>query len=157
MASGAFTPDVTIRQETPRLLVIKLLGHLLYKLPLIVKLSEEIRRQLTVSGACSTAIYVKRDTKVLKRLLDKVVITVYYLLSRDTLLACPYGDRHSMLIATAHKNYVTPLKSEIAGIDVCRHIHTSQMTYMHRAISVRQSCRNGSSLEILTHISSYII
>ena len=80
------------------------------------------------------------------------MVAVHNLLHGDALLACADGDGNAVLIASADEQALASLQTQIAHIDVGRHIDASQMTDMHRSVCVRQSGRNGCSLEFLFHM-----
>lgn len=61
---------------------------------------------------------------------------------------CADSDGHSVLVASADESNVLFLKSEIAHIDVCRHINSGQVADVHSAVGVRQGGGYGGALEM---------
>ena len=108
-----------------------------------------------MDGAGRATIDVKRDTELLKRVLDQVMIAIDDLLDGDTLLAGTDRDGHAVLITSTDEDHILFLQSKIADIGVCRHIDACQMADMHAAIGVRQGRSHRSALEILFHIHAW--
>ena len=147
--TGAGADDVAVGQKLARHLVaILLLGDLL-QLAVVIELAEEVGGELIVDGAGRATIDVKRDTELLKRVLD------HDLLDGDTLLAGTDRDGHAVLITSTDEDHILFLQSEIADVGVCRHIDACQMADMHAAISVRQGRSHRSALKILFHIHAW--
>ena len=97
--------------------------------------------------ARGTRIDIKRDTKALERVFDDVVVAIYHLLSRDTLLTRANSNRYTMLVATAYKEDILALETNVADIDVSWYIHTRQVSDMHRTIGIRKGCGYKCSLK----------
>ena len=153
--TGAGADDVAVGQKLARHLVaILLLGDFL-QLAVVIELAEEVGGKLIVDGAGRATIDVKRDTELLKRVLDQVMIAIDNLLDGDTLLAGTDRDGHAVLITSTNEDHILFLQSEIADIGVCRHIDACQMADMHAAIGVRQGRSHRSALEILFHIHAW--
>ena len=74
------------------------------------------------------------------------MIAIHYLLHRYALLLCTYGNGYAVLIATANEYYFAVLQSQIAHVDVGRHVNACKVSDVHAAISVWQSGSNGCSL-----------
>ena len=102
-----------------------------------------------MSFRCSTAVDIKRDTKLLERILDNSMIAVANILWSDTLLLCTDSNWHTMLIATANEDYVLFLQTKIAHVDISWHINTSQMTNVNTTICIRQSSGHSGTLKFL--------
>ena len=63
-----------------------------------------------------------------------------------------------MLVATADEHHFLFLQSQIAHIDVCRHIHSGEVADMHSAIGVWQGGGHGGALKILIfHIYNNVL
>lgn len=144
----------SVRNSPGHLVAILLLGDLL-QLAVVIELAEEVGGKLIVDGAGRATIDVKRDTELLKRVLDQVMIAIDDLLDGDTLLAGTNRDGHAVLITSTDEDHILFLQSEIADIGVCRHIDACQMADMHAAIGVRQGRSHRSALEILFHIHAW--
>ena len=153
--AGAGADDVAVGKKLARhLIAILLLGDLL-QLAVVIELAEEVGGKLIVDGAGRAAIDIERDTELLKRVLDQVMITIDNLLDGDTLLAGTDRDGHAVLITSTDEDHILFLQSEIADVGVCRHIDACQMADMHAAIGVRQGRSHRSALEILFHIHAW--
>ena len=157
VATRTFTLDVAVGQELLRLFIIKLLRGLLHKLPLVIQLAEEVSGKLVVNLAGRTAIDIETDAKVLKRLLDDAVVAVHHILHRAPFLLGTNRHRHTVLIRAADKHDLTSLQTQVAHIDVCWHIHASQMSDMYRPIGIRQCRSNRRSFKVfLFHLFVFI-
>ena len=150
---GAGTYNIAVGKEGLGLLVVVLLGGLLDELTLIVELAEELRSGLVVRRRGGTRIDIERDTQPLKRAFDKVVVTVHDILGRNALLAGLDGDGYAMLIRAANRNYVGTLQSQVARIDIRRHIDTCQVADMDRTIGIGKCRGNEVSFECFCHDS----
>ena len=155
MATRALALDVAVGEEVAGLLVVELLRHLLHELTLVVELAEEVARQLVMRGARGAAVDVERDAEALERVLDERVVAVHHLLHGDAFLAGTYGDGHAVFVASADEEALTSLQTEVARIDVGRHIDAGQMSDMYWSVGIRQSGRNGRSLELFFHALIY--
>ena len=83
-----------------------------------------------VSLTCCATIDVEGDTKLFKRVLYQLMITVTYVLWGDTFLLSTDGDRHTMLVTTTNESNFTLLQSEITNVDIGRDIYTSKVSYI---------------------------
>ena len=54
-----------------------------------------------------------------------------------------------MLIAASDEHHLFALETEIAHIDVGRHVDTGQMTNMHAAVGIGQCSRDKRAFEFL--------
>ena len=84
-----------------------------------------------------TALHIERNTKTLETLFDYVVVAVNYILRSDSLLACALCNWHTVLIASADKEDIFALETQITYINVSRHIHSCKVTDVYRAVSIR--------------------
>ena len=85
------------------------------------------------------------------------MIAVHHFLNGDTLLFSTYSDRHSVLIGTSDEYDILLLESEIAHIDICWHIDTSEVTDVYTAVSVWQCCGNGCPFKLFIFHWIYIV
>jgi hypothetical protein len=60
-----------------------------------------------------------------------------------------------MLVATADEEALASLQPEVARIDVGRHIDAGQVSDMYWSVGIRQSGRNGRSLELFFHATLF--
>ena len=102
---------------------------------------------------CCTAVDIERDAEALKALLDDVMITVYYILRSNTLLAGTLCNRHTVLVATADEENILAFETQITHINVGRHINACKVTDVYRAVCVWQGRCNKGSFEFLFHFS----
>ena len=151
LGSAAWTGahDVAVGEELSGHLVAVLQFGVLLQFTLVIEGTEEIRGKLVVNLRGGAAVDVERDAEVLEGFLDEVMVAVHHLLYGDALLTGTDGDGHSMLVASADKHYFLLLQSEIAGVDVGRHVDACQMADMHTAIGVGQGGSDGGTFEIL--------
>ena len=143
--------DITIGQELFCLLVIILLTRLLNEFTLIIKLPEEIRCHLMVDSGSRAGIDIKRDTELLERFLDDVMVAIHDILRRNAFLLGTKRDGHTVLIgATNHQDLLT-LQAEITCVNIGRHINTRQVSDMHRTVGIRQSRCYQCSFKMFLH------
>ena len=166
IAVGSFVAAMRTRsyyifvcQKLILLRVIVLFRSLLYELSFVIKLAEEVRCKLMMRIACGAGIYIKRNAKVLERLLDDAMIAIHYILSGATFLTCTDGYRYTMFVTSANKQHLLTTQTKVSDIHIGRYIDTSQVSDVNRTISVRKSYRYCSSLEILIliHIDILIL
>ena len=98
------------------------------------------------------AIHIERDTELLERVLDDLVIAVHDVLRGDSLLASLDGNGHTMLVATADHQHLTPLQAQIACIDIGRYVYPRQVADVHRAVGVWQGGGDECSFEIFHYL-----
>ena len=149
MASRTLALDVAVSKELLSLLVVELLRSLLNELTVVIELLEKVRRKLMVNVRSCAAVNVERNTEVLERLLDDVMITVNNVLHRASFLLGADSYRHSVFVRTSHEEYVSALQAEIAYIDVTGNVGTGQVADVYRTVGVWKCRRNGCSLKIL--------
>ena len=140
MTPRTLPADVTVGQKLLCLRVVELLRRLLNELTIVVQLAEIVRRKLMMGLARGARIYIERDTKLLKRRLYQLVVSVHHLLRGDTLFAGADGNGHAVLIASAHKKHLLAFQTEVPHINICGHIHPRKVSDMHRPVRIRQ-CR----------------
>ena len=99
-------------------------------------------------AGCS-AVNVERYSELLHRVFDELMISVANILRRDAFFLCTDGYRHAMLVAAANENYFALFESQIAHVDVGRHINARQMSYVNTTVGIWQSRRDGGSFKIL--------
>ena len=157
MAVGALASDIAVCQELLGLLVVELFGGLFRQFALVVELTKPVCGKLMVRLAGGAAIDVERDAELLERVLDHLVIAIHDILRRDALLTGSHRDGYPVLIRAADEQHLALLQTEIAHIDISRHVHTSQVADMHAAISIRQRRRHRRALESLVfHFLKYV-
>ena len=83
-----------------------------------------------------TRIIIERNAKIYKRLLDDGIVFIYDILRAYPFFFCFDGNRHAVLITAANKGYIPALHSQVAGIDIGRHVNACQMSYMNGAVGV---------------------
>ena len=148
VAHRTFTLNITVGEELLRGLIVELFAFLLNKLAVVVQILEEITGKLVVDFRSGARIHVKRDAEALETRFNQIVVTVHNILHRATLLTGADSDRHTMLIATTHKKHIFTLQTLVAHIDVGWHIHTCQVTDMHRTIGIRQRSSHKRAFKI---------
>ena len=139
VTARALAHNVAVGQELACNLVAELLFSLLLKLTLVVELAEEVRCEFVVYGRCCAAIDVERDSKLLERFLNQIVIAVHHLLNGDALFLCADGYGYAVLVAAADEHNVTSACAKIASVDVGGHVNPGQMSDVNRPVGVRQS------------------
>ena len=137
-AVGAGAGHITVGQELVGLFVIELLTGLLHKLAFLIERAEKFARRLPVHRARGAGIHIERDSQPLHRLLDYLVVAIHYILWRHSLFLRLDGDGHAMLVAAAHHYHILAFEAQVTGIDVGRHIHPGQVTYVDRAVGIGQ-------------------
>ena len=157
VAMRAFALNIAVGKEFLSLLIIILFALHLHKLAVVVEFAEEVACHIVVNLRCGARIDVKRDTELLKRSLDEVVITVNHVLRGATLFLGAYCYRHTMLVAAANHLHILTFEAKITHIDIGRHIHTSQVADMHRTIGIRQRCGYECPFEFFLHIIIVLI
>ena len=75
------------------------------------------------------------------------MIAVDHVLRRAALFLGTDSDGHAMLVAAADEKDIFALQTQVADIDVSRHINSSQMTDVDGTVGIRQSRRHQCSLE----------
>src|SRR5690606_30999737 len=99
----------TVGQELVCFLIIKLLSHFLNKLTVIIQLSEKLAGCFMVYFCRGTRIVVKRDSKILKRLFDNIMVLINYLLWGNAFFFSFHRYGYTMLITSAYKSHVFTL------------------------------------------------
>ena len=99
-----------------------------------------------MSLAGGAAIDIEGYAELLERVLNHLMVAVNDILRGDAFLAGTDGDGYTMLVASADEQHVLLLQSEVAHIDVGRHIDTCQVANVYAAIGVRQCSRHGCAL-----------
>ena len=156
-AVGALAHDVAVGEKLVGLLVVILFRLLLYELALVVELAEEVGCQLAVCLRCGAAVDVERDAKLLKRVLDELVVAVADVLWGAAFLLGADGDGHAVLVASADEHHVLALQPKVAGVDVGRHVHAGHVADVHTAVGVGEGRRDGGALEfLLFHDDSFV-
>ena len=79
------------------------------------------------------------------------MVSVYNILRRTPLFSGLDRDRHTMLIRAADKEDILAPHPEIPDINVCRHIHPCEMSYVHRPVGIWQCTCNESSSIVVFH------
>ena len=158
MAIGTLAGDVAVGEELLCLLVIILLGGFFHQFAVVVEFAEEVGCKLMVCLACGAAVNVERDAELLERVFDHLVIAVNHILRCDALFAGTHCHGHSMLVRAADEYHFLFLQSEIAHVDVGRHIHASQVSDVHSAVGVWQCRCDQCALKVflLFHCFDYI-
>ena len=156
MTVRALARHIAVGQELLRLLVVELCSRFLRQLPLIIEFAEPFGGKLMMRLRCCPAVYIERDAEFLEALLDHLMVAVHHILRGDTLLTGTNRDGHTMLIRTTDKQHLALLQSQVAHIDICRHIYTGQVTDMNTTIGVGQCRRHRRSLESLVLFHFYL-
>ena len=147
----ARTYDVAVGEELPCLGVVVLLRLLLDEGSLVIEGTEEGRGMLPMGRARRTAIDVEGHTEASEGVPDDGVVAIHYILRGDSLLLRTDGDGHTVLIAPADEEHLLPLEPQVASVDVCRDVYSSEVADMHWPIGVGQGGRNECSLIVLLH------
>ncbi len=124
MAVGAFARHIAVGQELVSLLVVELRGGFLRQFPFVVEFAEEISSKLVVDFTGGAAVDIEVDAELLKRIFNHLVVAVNHILRGNALLTGADGNGYTVLIAASDENHVLFLQTEIAHVDVCRHIDT---------------------------------
>src|SRR5574344_1994811 len=98
-----------------------------------------------------TRINIEIDTKPRKGIIDNIVIFVHYVLRSDTLLASLDSDWHTVFIGAADVKHIFPLHPQIPDIYVRRHIDSSQMADMDRAVRIRKGASHQCTFVFIIH------
>ena len=151
-ALRASTCYITVCEESLSLRIEELLSLLRNELSIVIKLAEKLRSILFVHLGSRPGINIEIDTKSGERILDNLMILVHNILRRTTLTFRSDSNRHTMLITSANIKDILTTHSEIPDIDISRHINTGKMTYVHRAVRIRQRTGNKCSFEFFVHI-----
>ena len=146
-ALGACADYVTVGKEGPGLRVVVLLGLADNELAFIVELAEEVRSRLLMYGGGRPAVDVEIDAQPGEGVPYQAVVPVHYVLGRTALLAGLDCDGHPVFVGAAHEQHVLALQAKIPDVYVGRHVDSGQMSYMHRAVGVRQGAGYKRSLE----------
>ena len=152
MAARTFAFNIAVGKEFVSLFVVILLALELGKLVVVVEFAEKVACQLAMSGRCGARIDVERDAEALERILDKIVIAVYYILWGAAFLLGSYGYGYTVLIAATYQQHFFAAESQVAYIDVGGYIYTCQVTYVHRSVGIGQCCGDEGSFEFLVHL-----
>ena len=96
-------------------------------------------------------IDIEGDTEILERLLDNAMIAVNHILRSDAFFLRSQRDRHSVFIRSTNHQNLFSLQTKIACINIGRHIHSGQMTDVHRPVRIRQRRSNQCSLKLFFH------
>ena len=82
------------------------------------------------------------------------MITVYHILRSNSFFLGADGNRYPMFIGTADKDYIFFFKSQVADVNVSRHIYPCEVSDMDRPVGIGQCRCYGSTFEFLFHIYS---
>ena len=156
VAIGALTLHIAVGEELAVLLVVELLGGLLDEFAVVIEFAEKLGSKLMVNLARRAAVDIVGDTKVLERIPDDIVVAVNDLLRGDALLAGALGHGHAVLVAAAHKQHVLALQTQVAYIDVGRHIHASQVADVNWTVSIGQRRRHQRPRKFLLFLHCHI-
>ena len=149
--------NIPVCEELVSLLVVILHRGFLDKFTFIVQLPKEIGSHFTMNLGSRARVNIERDSELLERLFNNIMITVHDILRGHSFGLRLNRDRHAMLVATADHDHIFAFQPQIPGINICRDIYSRQVTYMHRAVGIRQSGGNQCTFEILLHISYYFL
>ena len=144
VAIGTFSCHVTVGKELLGLLVVKLGSSLLRQFSLVIEFAKPFGSKFMMDVGGGAAIDVKGDTELLERVLNHLVITIHHVLWGDALLAGSHRDGHTVLIASADKQHILLLQSQVTYIDVGWYVNASQMTDVNTTVCIGQ-CRGHRS------------
>ena len=147
--------DISVGEELLCLFVVELHGRFLDEFPLVVETAEEVGGSAAVSFGSCPSVDVERDSELLERILDNIMVTVNDILGSNALLTSLDGDRDAMFVRTADEEDLFTAEAKIPGIDVGRDINAGEMTDVDRAVGVRESGSDESSFEIF-HVSTVL-
>ena len=102
----------------------------------------------------SAPIDIEIDSKGLETFVDDFMIFINYILRRAALLTRFNGNWYAMFVGAANIQHIFTPEPEVAHINVGRHIHTCQMSYMNGTVGIRQRAGYKGSLEFLFHLYS---
>ena len=109
MAVGTFTCDISVGKELVCLLVIILRGDLPSQFTLVVEFAEEFCGKLMVCLGCGTGIDIEGDAKLLKRVLDNLMLSIDDILWGDAFFSGSDSNGYTVLIATANEYHFLSL------------------------------------------------
>ena len=147
-AVGAGAGDVAVGQELPGFGVVELLGGFFYELSFFIQTLEEVGGGAAVCGGGGAPVDVEGNAELGERLLNDIMVPIHDVLWGDSLLAGLYGDGHAVLVAAADEQYVAPLQTQVAGVDVGGHIDAGQVTDVHGAVGVGQRGGDERAVEL---------
>ena len=149
VAMRAFAHDISVGKELMGLFVVILFGLFFDEFSVIIELLKEVAGQLVVCFAGRTAVDIEADTKLFERVFDELMVAVAHVLRRDTLFLGPQGDGNTVLIAAADEDNLLLFESQIAHVDVGRHVDSRQMTNVNAPVGIGQCRRNRGAFELL--------
>ena len=149
MAVWAFAGDVAVGEEGFGLLVIVLFAFAFEEFALVVERAEEVGRHLSVRCTGGAGVDVERDAEALERIFDELVVAVHDFLHRAALFAGTDGDRHAVFVAAADEEDVAALQTQIAHVNIGRHIDTGKMPDVHTAVGIGQGGGDEGTIEFL--------
>ena len=137
--------NITVCKKLVRLFIKILHRRLFHKLACVKQLLE-------ISCCRGMMLGTRRAAVDVERVFYNLVVTVHDVLRGNALFACLYGNRHTMLIASAYKHYLLTCTAQIPHIHIRRHVHPCQMSYMHWPIGIRECRCNGITLKLLVFL-----
>ena len=135
-----------IGQKLFGFLIVQLLCGLFNKIALIIKCFKKITCSLMMNRIGSPSIMIKRNPKIIKRRLNHIVIMIDDFFRCLPLFFGSNRNCNTMLIASTNKKNIFSFHSQIASINICWHINTSQMPNMNWTIGIGKCCCNGVAL-----------
>jgi len=76
------------------------------------------------------------------------MISVHDVLRRNAFLSSFDGDGNPMLVRAADEKHFFAFEAQIAGVDICRYIHSGKMTDVYGTIRIGQGCRDEGAFEL---------
>ena len=146
MAVRTLARHVTVGQKLLRLLVVELRRGFLRQFALFVEFFEEIRGKLVVGFARRATVDVERDAEIRKTLFDEFVVAIDHILRRDALFSGTNRDGNAVFIASANVHHILFFQSQIAHINVGRHVNAREVSDVYAAVCVGQCRRHGRPL-----------
>src|SRR5690554_3345959 len=107
-AVGTGTHDIPVGQKLFCLLVVILFALLFRELTLVVERAEKIGCHLPMNSRGGPGVYVKRDAKRFKRLLDELVVAIHDILRGYSLGSRLERDGDPVFVGTTNKKDLFP-------------------------------------------------
>ena len=145
-AVGAGPLHIPVGEESPRLVVEELLGHLAVQIPVVEEFHEEVLGHLAVSVGAGGRVQVVLDPEVLPVLDELLVVAVHDLLRCLPFFVGANGDRGAVHIAAGNHQHVVAKRPVIPGEDVRRQVGPGEMTEVARSACVRPGDGNQDLL-----------
>lgn len=140
--AGAF--DVAVWEEHLSRFIIELIFFFFDEQTFIEPIEEKFLSRVVVFGQGSARENIETHTELLKRKFICKMILIDDFVRRGVFFFSADSNSHSMLIRTAHKEYIASGEAQKAGIHIGRQIRAGKMSEMEKTINVGKRCCNES-------------